>query len=223
MNTLTDSLLNVFNSTLSLAASFVPKLVAGFLLLFIGLVVASLLKDLIIIIFQYFSISKWLEAAGLAKESEVKVWPKLLSELVRWTVIFTFLMSAVEAWGAPRVGDVLRQLLLFLPNVFVAIIIAFAGMVVARLLFDIVRHSLRGLGSRESFVLANIAKYAIIFFTSLIILTQLGVAAELVKILFTGIVGMLALAFGLAFGLGGQDEAKSILRKLRQKLSNKDK
>jgi hypothetical protein len=67
-------------------------------------------------------------------------------------------------------------------------------------------------------VLANIARYSVVFFTCLIILTQLGVASELVKILFTGIVGMLALSFGLAFGLGGQDEARNILKKLHKKL-----
>jgi hypothetical protein len=52
-------------------------------------------------------------------------------------------------------------------------------------------------------------------------LTQLGVAAELVKILFTGIVSMLALAFGLAFGLGGQNEARDILKQLRKKIESK--
>lgn len=221
MNILAESLLAVFNSAVLIIGSALPKIIGGLLILFIGLVVASLLRDLILVTFQYFSISKWLEAAGLAKKSEVKVWPKLLSELIRWITIFIFLMPAVEMWGVPRVSDVLRELLLFLPNVFIAVIIAFAGLVASRLISDIVRHSVRELGDREALVLSNIAKYAIIFFTSLIILTQLGVAAELVKILFTGIVGMLALAFGLAFGLGGQDEARSILKKLRKKLEKK--
>ena len=71
--------------------------------------------------------------------------------------------------------------------------------------------------------MGNIAKFAIYFFTSLIILTQLGVAADLVKILFTGIVAMVALSVGLAFGLGGQEEAKNILKLLRTRIEIQSK
>ena len=110
---------------------------------------------------------------------------------------------------------------MFIPNVFVVVIIGWVGLMVGRFAHDIVRHGVRGLGSQEALVLGNAARYTIVFFTVLIILTQLGVAAELIKILFTGIVGMLALAFGLAFGLGGQDEARNILKNLRERLSDK--
>lgn len=222
MNIFTETIGSFIGSIMGIILSYLPKLGAGLLVFFIGLVVASLMKDLIAIVFKYFRISRWLETAGLVKEKEVEVWPKIISELVRWIIIFLFLMSAVEIWGVPKVGEVLSQLLLFLPNVFVAVIIGLAGLIAARFTFDIVRHGVKGLGNKESLLLATVARYSIIFFTTLIILTQLGVAADLVKILFTGIVSMLALAFGLAFGLGGQDEAKNILKSLRQKISEKD-
>lgn len=218
MNILTSTLSAFWSSSVIFISAFLPKLFAGFLILFIGLIVASLLKDLIKLVFRYFSIEKWLEAAGIAKTSEVSIWPNLLAELVRWSIIFLFLMSAIDAWGIPKVADVLQQLLNFIPNVFVVVIIGWIGLVAARFTHDIVRHGVRGLGSHEALVLGNAARYTVVFFTVLIILTQLGVAAELVKILFTGIVGMLALAFGLSFGLGGQEEAKNILKKLHQKL-----
>lgn len=221
MNIFTETIGNFIGSIIGIILSYLPKLGAGLLVFFIGLVVASLMKDLVAIVFKYFRISRWLETAGLVKEKEVEVWPKIISELVRWIIIFLFLMSAVEIWGVPKVGEVLSQLLLFLPNVFVAVIIGLAGLIAARFTFDIVRHGVKGLGNKESLLLATVARYSIIFFTTLIILTQLGVAADLVKILFTGIVSMLALAFGLAFGLGGQDEAKNILKSLRIKLSDK--
>lgn len=200
-------------------SAYIPKFIAGLLIFFIGLIIASLLKDIVKLIFRYFRIEKWLEAAGIVKGSDLEIWPNLLAELTRWTTIFVFLTSAVETWGVPKVGDVLNQLLLFLPNVFVAVVIGLIGLVIGRLASDIVRHSIRGLGEKEGLILGNVARYAIVFFTGLIILTQLGVAAELVKILFTGIVSMLALAFGLSFGLGGQDEARDILKKLRTKIN----
>lgn len=221
MNIVTDDLNAFWESTRLITSSFFPKFIAGLLIIFIGLIIASLLKDILKIFFRYFRIEKWLVASGVVKEEDVTIWPNLLAELVRWGIIFLFLTSAVEKWGVPKVGDVLNQLLVFLPNVFVAVVIGWIGLVIGKLSNDVVRHSLRALGEREALILGSIARYAIIFFTILIILTQLGVAAELVKILFTGIVAMFALAFGLSFGLGGQDEAKDILKNLRKRIEKK--
>lgn len=218
MNIITESFNSFVSSATLIISSYVPKFIAGLLILFIGLIVASLLKDILKIVFKYLRIEKWLETAGVVRKEDIAIWPNLLAELVRWTTIFLFLTSAVDAWGVPKVGDVLNQLLVFLPNVFVAVIIGWIGLVVGKLACDVVRHSLRGLGEREALILGNVARYAIVFFTTLIILTQLGVAAELVKILFTGIVGMLALAFGLSFGLGGKDHASKILDNIIKKI-----
>lgn len=221
MNIITENLLTIFNSGFNSLALFLPKLIAGIILLLVGLILSSILKDVLKLIFKYFRLDKWFETAGLVKVNDVNVWSEILAELVRWATIFLFLMSAVDLWGLPKVGEVLNQLLMFLPNVFIAVVVGLAGIVISNFAFNIVRHGVRGLGGKESLILGNVAKYAIIFFTILIILTQLGVAAELVKILFTGIIGMLALAFGLSFGLGGQDEARTILKELRQKIDNK--
>ena len=218
MNILNESISTFTNSISVMFTSYVPKFIAGLLIFFIGLIIASLLKDLVRLVFKYFRVEKWLEAGGIVKGRDAEIWPNLLAELTRWTTIFVFLTSAVETWGVPKVGDVLNQLLLFLPNVFMAVVIGLIGLVIGRLASDIVRHSLGRLGEKEGLILGNVAYYAIVFFTALIILTQLGVAAELVKILFTGIVGMLALALGLSFGLGGQDEAREILKKLRKRI-----
>lgn len=218
-----EGIVTPFNTVMGVTLGYLPKLFGGFLILFIGLIVASLLKDLILVIFKYFKVEKWLTALGLIKNEDVQLWPNLLAELLRWTTIFLFLVSAVDIWGLPRVGELLNQLVTFLPNVLLTVVIGWAGLICGKLAFNIVRHSLRGLSSKESIVLGNIARYTIIFFTVLIILSQLGVAADLVKILFTGIVSMLSLAFGLAFGLGGQDEARDILRSIREKLEKKEK
>ncbi|OGG15482.1 hypothetical protein A3D77_06560 [Candidatus Gottesmanbacteria bacterium RIFCSPHIGHO2_02_FULL_39_11] len=211
MNYITGSLSAFFNSASIIVGSYTPKLIAGILILLIGLIVASLLRDVVLILFKYLRIGKWLENAGVAREKEVIIWPQIFSEIIRWTAIFIFLMSAVDVWGIPKVGDVLNQLLLFLPNVLVAVIIGWIGLVVARLVSTLIRHSMKGVGGSESRILSHAARYIIIFFTILVILTELGVAADLVRILFTGIIAGLSLAFGLAFGLGGKDHANTII------------
>lgn len=214
MNILTESLSNFLSTFTTFSSAFLPKLIFGFLIIFIGIIVASLLKDLLKLVFKYFRIERWLEAAGILKSGDISVWPDLLGELVRWITIFIFLMSAVEAWGMPKVADVLQQLLNFLPNVLIVVVIGWIGLVAGKFAHDIVRHGVRGLGNHEALVLGNAARYTIVFFTVLIILTQLGIASDLLKILFTGIVSMLALALGLAFGLGGKDHASKFLDKI---------
>lgn len=202
-------------------ASYFPKFLAGFIILAIGLLVASIVHRLVIEFFKLIQIEQWFEEAKIAKAEDIRVWPGIFSEFVRWSIIILFLIPAAEAWGIPRVTEVLNQVLFYIPNVFVAVFIGLVGMVIANILRDVVRHGTHGLGSTSSEALGAVANYAIIFFTALIILNQLGVAADLVRILFTGIVAMLALAGGLAFGLGGQDLAKDILRGIRDKLKNK--
>jgi len=92
------------------------------------------------------------------------------------------------------------------------------GILASNLTADLVRHSVKTMGSTASNSLAVFTRGTIVFFTVLVVLNQLGVAQDLVRILFTGIVVMLALAGGLAFGLGGKDVARELLEELKRKL-----
>ena len=129
-----------------------------------------------------------------------------------------FLIPTADVWGLPQIVTVLNTFLLYLPNVFVAAIIALVGFVFARLSHDVILASTQGLSADTSRTVASVARWAIIVFVFLAILSQLGVAADLVRILFTGFVAMVAIAGGIAFGLGGQGVAKDTLENLRRKL-----
>lgn len=208
----------IVTTSLSQLAAYFPQFLGGLLVLLIGLIVAAILHRIVIEFFKLVKVEKWLEQAKIARAGEVKVWPDILAELVRWATIIIFLVPAVEAWGVPRVTEVLNELLLYLPNVFVAVVVGLIGMVIANLTDDVVCQTAKNLGSGSASALGGVARYSILFFTALIVLNQLGVAAVLIQTLFTGIVAMLALAGGLAFGLGGQEVAKDVLKGLREKL-----
>lgn len=197
---------------------YIPQLIAGIVILIVGITVASLLKKAVLIIFSVLKLDKWFEEAKLGKGESVKVWPELIAQLVRWSVVLLFLIPTLEVWGLPQATLVLNQFLFYLPNVFVAVFIAFVGLVVANLVYDVVRHAVKGVGGTSPVALASFARYTILFFTALVVLNQLGVAADLIRILFTGIVAMIALAGGLAFGLGGKEMASEILKELHDKL-----
>lgn len=217
----------ITTNSLTSLGGFLPQFLAGLVLLLIGLLLSGLLKEFVLRILKILKVEDWLNNAASwftnikGETTQKNVWSNLLSELVKWTVVIMFLAAAAEAWGLPGVTELLNQFLLYIPNVFVAVVVGFIGLVIANLVFDIVNHTSHGLGSSSSHLLAAIARYSLIFFTGLVVLNQLGVASDLVRILFTGIVAMLSIAGGLAFGLGGKDLAKKVLEDLENKISGK--
>ncbi|MDP3973230.1 MAG: hypothetical protein Q8P92_00160 [Candidatus Daviesbacteria bacterium] len=225
MEVITTTIGTILTNSLLQIGVYLPQFLAGLILLLVGLSVAALLKEVVIRLLAFLKVEDWLNTvtdwfSQLRSDKEVggKVWIRLISELVRWTVVILFLVPAAEAWGLPRVTDLLNQFLVYVPNVFVAAVIAFIGLVVANLVAEIVKNASQSLGGTSSNLLSTVARYALIFFTGLVVLNQLGVAADLIRILFTGIVAMLAIAGGLAFGLGGQDSAKSVLEDFQRKI-----
>lgn len=220
IQSLADVILLTLGSALSGFQSYLPRFFAGLILLLVGLLVAKVVRGVVLALLKALRVAKFLvQIKVVREEGAVRVWEVILAELARWTMTILFLIPAAEAWGLSKVTDVLNGLLLYLPNVFVAVIVGLVGFVIANLTYDVVSHGASGLDEKAAKTLGGLAHYAILFFTGLVILSQLGVAADLVRILFTGFVAMMALAGGLAFGLGGKELAAEILRGLRDKLS----
>ena len=225
MEAISTTVISILASSVASLGAYLPQFLAGLVLLLIGLSAAAFLKEVVLRSLAFLRVEDWfsnvtgwfktIRSEGAARG---KVWSKLVAELVRWTVVILFLVPAAEAWGLPRITDILNQFLLYVPNVFVAVVIGFVGLVIANLVSDIVKNASTGLGSSSANLLSTVARYALVLFTTLIVLNQLGIAADLIRILFTGIVAMLALAGGIAFGLGGQDGAKKFLDDLRQRI-----
>ena len=219
INNLTAIILTTLSSAIMSFQSYLPRFLAGLILIILGLLVSRAVRSLVLALLKALRVAKFLvQIRVVREEGSVRVWEVLLAELARWSVTILFLIPTVEVWGLSKVTDILNGLLLYLPNVFVAVIVGLLGFVFANLAYDIVQHGVAGLEEKPARALAGVAHYAILFFTFLIILSQLGVAADLVRILLTGFVAMLALAGGLAFGLGGKDLAAEALRSLRDKL-----
>lgn len=209
-----DIIVSAFQKVLN----YLPAFFGGLLILIIGMVISSILKRILGSLFSFFRIDDLFHKAKLVSKDEVKIWEKVLSELLKWTALILFLIPTLEIWGLPQATAVLNQFLFYLPNVIVSVVIGFVGLIASNLGADLVRHSVKTLGSTSGNTLAVFTKWTVMFFTVLIVLNQLGVAQDLIRILFTGIVVMLALAGGLAFGLGGQIAAKEVIEEWRMKL-----
>ncbi|MFZ2026704.1 MAG: hypothetical protein WAV30_05440 [Microgenomates group bacterium] len=213
-----DSTNFVFGKFWSRFVNYLPDFFGGLLIVLTGYIVALLVKKLLMAVFALFRIDSLLHKTRLISLREVKLWEVVLAELVKWTIIILFLIPTLETWGLSQATEVLNQFLFYIPNVIVAVIIGFVGIVISNLTSDVVRQSVKSAGESASSSLAVFARSTIIFFTILIMLNQLGVAQDLIRIFFTGLVAMLAIAGGLAFGLGGQEHAKEVLDALKKKI-----
>ena len=139
---------------------------------------------------------------------------KALGLLVTWFLYAVALIAAADILGLSQISEFLQSVVLYIPNVIIAIVILVVGIVVGNFIHTLVKETSSAAKLASADTLANVAKYAILIFTFMAALIQLGVATSLIQILFTGLVFMISLAGGVAFGLGGKDRAKEVLDKL---------
>ena len=198
--------------------AYLPNFVGGLLVFILGLFLSQVVRRLIVTLSRFFRFKEIIKGISVGKNHDLKVWGDILIEIIGWAVVILFLIPASEVWGLKNVSELLRQILLYIPSVIVAVIVGFIGLLFSNLAYDMVRHGVKSIDASSAKSLAALAKYSIIFFTILVVLDQLRVAQDLIRILFTGIVVMISLAGGLAFGLGGKDIAKELLEKMRTKV-----
>jgi len=218
MQNINDTLLTTLNTSMQAIIAFAPKFVLGLIFLIIGIILAAFLKQILTEIFRFFKFETYLAKYGVPESKDGAQWSTIVAEIARWFVIVAFLIPTADVWGLGRFASVLDGLLSYLPNVFVAVLLLLVGFVISRLVHDLVQASVHGVSKESAKSVALIARYAVLVFVFLVVLNQLGIASDLIRILFSGIIAMLAIAGGLAFGLGGKDAAKDTIEKLRKRV-----
>jgi len=218
MDSVNNVLINTLNGSVSTIFSFIPRFLSGFIILLIGIIIAIFLRQLVTETLKFIKFESFLKKYGVPESKENAQWSVIIAEIVRWFVIIVFLVPTADVWGLGKFVDVLNNLLLFLPNVFIAVLLLLVGFVVSKLVYDLLIASVRGLSKDSARTIAMVGRWSVLIFVFLVVLNQLGIASDLIRILFSGIVAMVALAGGLAFGLGGKDAARDIIEKLRRKI-----
>lgn len=209
----TQSMENLWASVLDYAPTFFSAL----FVLIIGLIISILLGKFASKVVYFMRIDNLTERIGVKKEMKKYGFQldfaALTGWIVKWFFFLVTLVVVVDILNIRQLTIFLERLVLYLPNVIVAIAILAVGLVVGKILKDAVENSLKAFAFTERVAnfLGSLAKTAIFIFALMAALVQLGVASDLIQILFTGFVLMLAVAGGLAFGLGGKDHASKVL------------
>jgi hypothetical protein len=210
-----EALLTSFSAALAMFLSAIPRVFAFVVILVIGWIVASLLAKAVATLLRavrFNDLAYRSGFAGFVQSMGVHTDSAgLIANVAKWFVRLIALVVAFDALGLPAVSQVLQQLLLWLPNLVVALVILVLAGLAANAVSSIVRGATAEAGFSNPGMLATVAKFAIWTFAIVVAINQLGIATTLVNTLFMGFVGALALAAGLAFGLGGRDTAARIV------------
>jgi hypothetical protein len=206
-----EAILTALANALNLLLTFIPKFLGFLVILLVGWIVASVVSRFLTMLLRKIGFDRLSDRIGLTRlEQQMGVrmdTAGILGKIVYWFLFLIFLVPATDALGISTVSAVLSGLVAYVPNVFVAILVLFLGTLAATFVADIVRGATATARIGNPIIFAGIARWAIIGFASLIALEQLQIAPALITVLFTSIVGAVALAFGLAFGLGGRETA----------------
>ena len=204
-----------FRDAFSMILSAIPRILGFIIVVAIGWFVSTILARAVTGLLRAIKFDELAQRSGLAdflaKMSTGTDSAGVVAGLVKWLVRIVVLLVAFDVLGLPAVSDVMRQLLLWLPNLVVAIFVLFIGGIAARALGNIVRGATAESGFSNPETLANVVRTTVWAFAIVVAINQLGIATNLINTLFTGFVGALAVALGLAFGLGGRDLASRTL------------
>lgn len=221
---------DVFNSSLQDLwwgfIQFIPNLLVAIIFFIVGWVLGGLVAKAFEHVFSALKVDKLFQSIG-AEDLFKKAGMNLntgyfLGQVMKWFVIIVFLLPSLNLVGLDYIASFLKDDVLgFLPRVIVAAFILIIATVVADAISKMIMAGSKAMSVHSSSMLATVAKYAVWVFAFIIALGQLGIAPGFMQILFTGIIGMIAIGGGLAFGLGGKDVAGRWISKVSDEMSHK--
>lgn len=204
--------------------NFLPNFLVAVIILVVGWILAVAVGKLVKSVLVSAKVDELGDKVGLS-EASTRTGMRLsiagtIAWLVKWFLLVAFFLAAADILGLAEISNFLRDILAYIPNVVAGAAILMAGLLVARFLSKVVRHSVQAAGLASADLLGAVTQWAIVVFTILATLQQLGVAAAFVQTLYTGFIAMIAIAGGLAFGLGGRDHASRALDKIERDIKS---
>jgi hypothetical protein len=204
-----------------------PKLLIALVIVVAGWLLAKLVRFAMLRVLKAVNFSVLTERAGIdafLKRGGVRTdTAAVLGLLAYWLIILTTLMAAFGSLGLTQVTDLVGQVVQFIPRVFVAILVLAFGTYFARFLASSVTTYFRNIGVEDGDVLGRVTLYAVIVFVVVIALDQLSIGGDIIRHSFLILLAGVVLALALAFGLGGQKWAATLIERMGSRRSARDK
>ena len=205
-----------FTQALGVFMRFLPALFGALIMLVVGWFIASFLAGLIERGLIAIGLERAAERSGIRRfiERSGARWTVsgIIAALLKWSIFLVFIQAAASLFNMSQVTAVINSVILFIPKLIVALAIVVIGSLIAKFLAGLVRGSLSEMEAPGAGLFATLTQYAVIGFAIVAAFNQIGIAQTVVNTLLIGLIGSLALALGLAFGLGGREVAAQITR-----------
>jgi len=206
--------------------AFIPNIIVALIIFVLGWLIGAALGRVVSQVVKSVKVDNALKSAGFNSVVERAGFSldsgAFLGALVKWFFIVVFLVAALDVLGLDQVNFFLQTVVLgYLPQVIVAVLILLVAAVIAEFAAKAVVGAAKAAHMRSAGFAGSVAKWAIWIFAILAALDHLQVATAFVQTLFTGVIVALSLAFGLAFGLGGQQAAANFIEKTKSEMNHK--
>jgi hypothetical protein len=194
--------------------AFLPTLLGAIILLIVGWFVAKLVGTLVSKGLRAVGFERAADRSGIgrfvSRSGSRRTTSDIVALLAKWFTFLIFVQGAANILAMPQLTTIINSIILFIPSLIVAVAIIVIASVAAEFLAGLVRASLSESGFGNPELMAAITKYAVLGFGIIAAINQVGIATIVVNTLLIGFVASIALAVGLAFGLGGKDTAANI-------------
>jgi len=213
-----QAVLTSASNVLTSIGNFLPSLIGAIVILVVGFIAANLVGALvtrILVALRFNQLADRVEINNFIRKTGVQsTAADIVGKLGYWFVLVVALLAAADTLGLHQLTSILGNILFYIPNVVVAIFILVAGALLGEHLANVTKGTMHAASLSTAETVAKITRWAVIVFAVLLAMDQLKITPQLVEILFAGFVAALALALGLAFGLGGQRWAARVLDEL---------
>jgi len=216
---------NALSDIITRVINFIPALIGAAIIVIIGWIVAAFLEWVVDNVLRAVGLQTLFEKVRvedvIKKADSRKDTTALVAAGIKWIIMLVSFVAAAQVLGLPQGSSFLDRLVSYSANVIGAALTLLVGAIFAHFLAKVVRGSAQAAKLSFADLAGSVTKYAILGFAIIAALSQLGIATIFLQTLFTGLVALLAIAGGLAFGLGGQSAAKEIVDKVRKEVEVK--
>jgi hypothetical protein len=197
--------------------AYLPRLAVAALVVFGGWLLAKAARFALVRALRALNFHVLTERAGvdgsLQQSGTRKDTTDLVAVVAYWAVILASLIVASNGLGLTQVTELLTRVLLFVPKVFLSLLIVVFGAYFGQFIGNSVVTYCRAAGIGDAELLGRIAQVGVMVFVVLIAVDQLDIGGDLVQRTFLILLAGIVLALALAFGLGGREWAASILQR----------
>lgn len=213
------------SNLLSRIGTLLGNLLLVILILVVGWLIAKFIQRLITRLFKIIRIDNIADQIGansfLSRGGIKQTLAELIGTICYWLVLLIVVVVAVNAVGLTVAADLLNRIVLYIPNVIIAIIVLALGMFVATFLAATVQTAAANAGIEQAKLLAKIVEVIIVILAIAMALEQLNIGAAVINTLVTVVLASLGLGFALAIGLGCKDLVGRMLSDAVEKLKKK--